>query len=309
MEKLSIVIPVLNEQETINIFFETLEKISAKIPQYEFEYWFIDDGSTDTTIKILEELHQSFPNVHFIEFSRNFGKESAIYAGLQHSTGKFVILMDVDLQDPPELIPEMLRTIESGDFDSVGTKRISRDKKHRILNFFSSYFYAIINKISNTHIVEGARDYRIMTRQMVDSILSMQEYNRFSKGLFSWVGFKQKYIEYENINRVAGKTSWSVWSLIKYSIEGIVSFSQAPLMLSFFMGFISFFIALIFIIILFVRHFIDPGAAINGWTSMVVILLMVSGVQLLSLGIIGRYISNIYLEVKKRPIYLARKIK
>lgn len=309
MEKISIVVPVLNEQETINIFFTTIEKISANVSQYEFEYWFIDDGSTDDTINILEKLHQSFNYVHFIEFSRNFGKEAAIYAGLEHSTGKFVILMDVDLQDPPELIPKMLTMIESGDYDSIGTRRISRDHKHHMRNFFSSFFYTIINKISNTHIVEGARDYRIMTKQMVDSILSMQEYNRFSKGLFSWVGFKQKYIEYKNINRVAGKTSWSFWKLIKYSIEGIVSFSQVPLMISFFMGFISFLIAIIFIIMLFIRHFVDPGAAINGWTSMVVIILMVSGVQLLSLGIIGRYISNIYLEVKRRPIYLTRNIK
>lgn len=309
MATLSIIVPVYNEQEAIPLFFEALEQVKTKIKNFTFEYWFIDDGSTDNTIQTIKELNIEHDYVHFIEFSRNFGKESALYAGLEHATGDYIAVMDVDLQDPPSLLPEMLDGVMSGEYDAVGTRRINRDGEPPIRSFFSSLFYKIINKISDTHIVEGARDYRVMTRQMVESILSVQEYNRFSKGIFAWVGFKQKYIEYKNVDRVAGNTSWSFWKLLKYSLEGIVSFSQAPLLISFFMGFISFLIAIVFIIILFVRHFIDPGAAINGWTSMVVIILMVSGVQLLGLGIIGRYISNIYLEVKKRPIYLARKIK
>ncbi|EJF33333.1 glycosyltransferase family 2 protein [Weissella koreensis] len=309
MATLSLVVPVYNEQEAIPLFFEALEQVKTKIENFNFEYWFIDDGSTDNTIQTIKELNIKYDYVHFIEFSRNFGKEAALYAGLEHTTGDYIAVMDVDLQDPPALLPEMLDGVLSGEYDAVGTRRVNRDGEPPIRSFFSSLFYKIINKISDTYIVEGARDYRVMSRQMVESILSLQEYNRFSKGIFAWIGFKQKYIEYKNVDRVAGSTSWSFWKLLKYSIEGIVSFSQAPLLISFFMGFISFLIAIIFIVILIVRHFIDPGSAINGWTSMVVIILMVSGVQLLSLGIIGRYISNIYMEVKKRPIYLARKIK
>ena len=309
MATLSLVVPVYNEQEAIPLFFEALEQVKTKIENFNFEYWFIDDGSTDNTIQTIKELNIKYDYVHFIEFSRNFGKEAALYAGLEHTTGDYIAVMDVDLQDPPALLPEMLDGVLSGEYDAVGTRRVNRDGEPPIRSFFSSLFYKIINKISDTYIVEGARDYRVMSRQMVESILSLQEYNRFAKGIFAWIGFKQKYIEYKNVDRVAGSTSWSFWKLLKYSIEGIVSFSQAPLLISFFMGFISFLIAIIFIVILIVRHFIDPGSAINGWTSMVVIILMVSGVQLLSLGIIGRYISNIYMEVKKRPIYLARKIK
>ncbi|QIL49956.1 glycosyltransferase family 2 protein [Weissella coleopterorum] len=309
MAKLSIIVPVYNEQEAIPYFFDALELIHTNLSEYDFEYWFIDDGSSDHTIQILEELQTKSQAVNFIELSRNFGKESAMFAGLEQATGEYIAIMDVDLQDPPELLPEMLAGVVSGSWDTIGTRRVNRKNEPIIRSFFSILFYKIINKISDTHIVEGARDYRIMTRQMVDVILSMQEYNRFSKGIFAWVGFKQKYIEFQDVNRIAGKSSWSFWELIKYSFEGIVSFSQFPLIISFVLGILSFSVSIIFTIVLFIRHFIDPGAAINGWTSMVVIILMLAGIQLLSLGIIGRYIANIYLEVKKRPIYIARRIK
>ncbi|MFL1696098.1 glycosyltransferase family 2 protein [Weissella kandleri] len=309
MSKLSIIIPVLNEQTTIPIFFEAVEKVHATLKELTFEYWFIDDGSTDQTIATIESIQRNHTNVHYIEFSRNFGKEAALYAGLEYATGDLVAVMDVDLQDPPELLPEMIAGVESGGWDAVSARRVNRDGEPRIRSFFSALFYKLINKISDTHIVEGARDYRVMTRQMVDAILAMPEYNRFSKGIFTWVGFKQKYLEYHNVDRIAGRSSWSFRKLIRYSIEGIISFSPVPLLIAFVLGLVSFSLALVFIIILIFRHFISPDAAINGWTSMVIIILMMSGIQLLSLGIIGRYISNIYLEVKNRPIYLARKIK
>jgi len=309
MPKLSIIVPVLNEQETVPLFFEALEKVHAQIADYELEYWFIDDGSTDATIQAIETLQTNNEQVHYVELSRNFGKEAALYAGLQQATGDYVVVMDVDLQDPPELLPEMLAGVASGDWDAIGTRRINRKGEARVRTFFAELFYKLINRISDTKIVEGARDYRVMNRQMVDTIVQMQEYNRFSKGIFVWVGFKQKYLEYENVDRIAGKSSWSFWKLVRYSIEGIVNFSQTPLLISALLGMLSFVFSLIFAVLLVIRQLLNPAAAINGWTSMIVIMLFISGIQLLSLGIVGRYISNIYLEVKRRPIYVARKIK
>ncbi|MDR3240922.1 MAG: glycosyltransferase family 2 protein [Lactobacillaceae bacterium] len=309
MPKLSIIVPVLNEQETVPLFFEALEKVHAQIADYALEYWFIDDGSTDGTIQAIETLQAKNEHVHYVELSRNFGKEAALYAGLQQATGDYVVVMDVDLQDPPELLPEMLAGVASGDWDAIGTRRINRKGESKVRTFFAELFYKLINRISDTKIVEGARDYRVMTRQMVDTIVQMQEYNRFSKGIFVWVGFKQKYLEYENVDRVAGKSSWSFWKLVRYSIEGIVNFSQTPLLISALLGMLSFVFSLVFAVLLVIRQLLNPAAAINGWTSMIVIMLFISGIQLLSLGIVGRYISNIYLEVKRRPIYVARKIK
>jgi glycosyltransferase involved in cell wall biosynthesis len=311
MQKLSIIVPVWNEQETVPLFLEELNKIHAEeLPAYAFEYWFIDDGSTDDTLSVLRNQQSVNPEeVHFLSFSRNFGKEAALYAGLEQATGDYVVVMDVDLQDPPELLPEMLNGVAEGEWDAIGTRRVNRDGEPPIRSFFSSAFYKLMNVISDTQIVEGARDYRVMSRQMVDALLSMGEYNRFSKGMFTWVGFKQKYLEFQNRDRVAGQTSWSFWSLFKYSIEGIVAFSQAPLAFVSILGLTSFVASIVMAFVIVIRTLVVAGASVAGWPSLVVIILFMGGIQLLSLGIVGRYISSIYLEVKRRPIYIAREKK
>lgn len=311
MQKISIVIPVWNEQETVPLFLKTMNEIHEnQLMDMAFEYWFIDDGSTDDTLRVLQEEQEKNPDeVHYVSFSRNFGKEAGLYAGLENATGDYVAVMDVDLQDPPELLPEMLAGVQSGEWDAVGTRRVTRAGEPPIRTFFSKLFYKLINKISDTHIVEGARDYRVMSRQMVNALLSMTEYNRFSKGMFSWVGFRQKYLEFENRDRVAGTTSWSFWSLFKYSIEGIVAFSQVPLAFVSVLGLLSFFAAFIGVILIVIRALAVAGSSVAGWPSLVVIVLFMGGVQLLSLGIVGRYISSIYLEVKHRPIYISREKK
>lgn len=308
MKKLSIIVPVYNEEVMVPIFTEAVEQIRInELPDIAFEYWFIDDGSSDETLEELRKLQEKMPEqVHYVSFSRNFGKEAALYAGLQKATGDYVAVMDVDLQDPPELLPEMVRGVESGEYDSVGTRRTTRDGEPPIRTFFSKMFYKLINRISSTQIVEGARDYRVMSRQVVTALLSMTEYNRFSKGMFSWVGFNTKYLEFKNKDRVAGETSWSFWSLLKYSIEGIVNFSQAPLVLVSVLGLLSCLASVFAGIFLVARTMFTSATVVSGWTSMVVIVLFMGGLQLLSIGIVGRYISNIYLEVKNRPIYLSK---
>jgi glycosyltransferase involved in cell wall biosynthesis len=302
---LSIIVPCYNEEESIPLFFEETEKIADQIGQ-PLEYIFINDGSRDKTLVVLKELHQKYPQkVRFISFSRNFGKEAALYAGLQASTGDYITVMDVDLQDPPELLPKMLHMILEKDIDCVGTRRGDRKGEPPVRSFFAKMFYRLINRISETEMIDGARDFRVMTRQMVDSILELSEYNRFSKGIFSWVGFKTEYISYENRERVAGETSWSFWKLFKYSIDGIINFSDAPLNIASFVGAFSCigsFFAILFIIIRAVI-FGDPT---SGWPSLVSIFLFVGGLQLLCLGIIGKYIGKIFLETKKRPIYIVR---
>lgn len=308
MDKLSIIVPVYNEEIMIPIFTEAVERIRInELPDVAFEYWFIDDGSSDSTLEELRKLQEKMPEqVHYVAFSRNFGKEAALYAGLQKATGNYVAVMDVDLQDPPELLPQMVQGVASGEYDCVGTRRTTRDGEPPIRTFFSKMFYKLINRISSTHIVEGARDYRVMSRQVVDALLSMTEYNRFSKGMFSWVGFKTTYLEFENKDRVAGETSWSFWSLLKYSIEGIVNFSQAPLVLVSVMGMLACIASAAASLFLVARTLFTSATVVSGWTSMIVITLFMGGIQLLSIGIVGRYISNIYLEVKKRPVYLAK---
>lgn len=309
-DMLSIIVPVFNEEESVPLFYDAVEKIHGEsLKNFAFEYWFVDDGSTDGTVASIEKLQQHDENVHYISFSRNFGKEAGLYAGLEHATGNYVAVMDVDLQDPPALLPEMVDGVASGEWDVVGTRRETREGEPVIRTFFSELFYKLINKISSNHIVDGARDYRVMSRQVVNAIMSLPEYNRFSKGIFTWVGFRQKYLAYKNTERVAGQTSWSFWKLVKYSIEGIVAFSQFPLMLVSVLGLISFILALIGAAFVIVRALAIPGTSAFGWPSMVVIMLGMGGVQLLSLGIVGRYISSIYLEVKKRPLYVARKVK
>ncbi|WP_270323118.1 glycosyltransferase family 2 protein [Weissella confusa] len=310
MTRLSIIVPVLNEQETVEKFYTAVSVIhKTRFPTTQVEYWFIDDGSLDQTLAVIEKLQAVDSNVHYVSFSRNFGKEAALFAGLQKAEGDLVAIMDVDLQDPPELLPEMVSGVENGEWDVIGARRISREGEPLIRSFFSRLFYKLVNHISDNHIVEGARDFRVMNRQVTEAILEMNEYNRFSKGIFSWVGFRQKYVEYQNTERVAGSSSWSFWRLVKYSIEGIVAFSQVPLMVVSVLGSISFILALIGAAFVIIRALIVPGTSAFGWPSMVVIMLGVGGIQLLSLGVVGRYISSIYLEVKKRPIYIAKKIK
>lgn len=304
LKKVSIVIPCYNEEETIAIIYKELVQVDRKLQDFYFEYIFINDGSTDDTLLKLRQLSKK-QNVHYLSFSRNFGKEAALYAGLKEANGDYVTVMDADLQDPPELLIEMVRILEQGEYDCVGTRRINRRGEPSIRSWFARKFYQLINHIGEVEMVDGARDFRLMTRQMVDSVLELSEYNRFSKGLFAWVGYNTKYLEYENRERVAGQTSWSFWGLFKYSIDGIVNFSEAPLNLASFVGAFSCFVSIIAMIFIVVKTLIfkDPT---SGWPSLVCIILFIGGIQLLCLGIVGKYISKIFLETKKRPIYIIK---
>ena len=306
MEKCSVVVPCFNEQESLPIFYEAMENVIKDMKELEFEYLFVDDGSTDSTIDILRALSEKDDKVHYLSFSRNFGKEAAMYAGLSNAVGDYVVIMDADLQDPPAILPEMYGYIEQG-YDSVATRRVDRKGEPPIRSFFARRFYGLMRKISKTEIVDGARDYRLMTRQVTDAILSMKEYNRFSKGIFGWVGYETKWIEYENVQRAAGETKWSFWKLLKYSIEGIASFSEAPLFLSSILGVCMCGIAFFAIIFIIVRQLLFGGSAF-GWPSMACIVILIGGLQLLCIGILGLYFSKAYLEVKQRPIYIAREV-
>lgn len=309
MPKLSIVVPCYNEQESIPLFYPAVEKVVRKMP-VEVEYWFINDGSADHSLAKMRKLHQADPErVHYVSFSRNFGKEAGLYAGLQAATGDYVVVMDADLQDPPEYLPIMYKDIASGEYDCVGMRRTDRKGEAKFKSFLSDQFYNVINKISDTKIVSGARDYRMMARQMVDAVLSLTEYNRFSKGIFNWVGFKTKYLPYENVERVAGTTDWSTWKLFKYAFDGITDFSEAPLAIATWFGGLSAFVAIIGLIVVIVRRFVVPGSSVNGWASLVCIMLLLGGIQLLCLGIVGRYIGRIYMQTKKRPIYIIKEKK
>lgn len=305
MKKLSIVVPCYNEQETIYPFLEETQKIETKMKdQLIFDYIFVNDGSKDETLKVLRDVANRFENVHYLSFSRNFGKEAGLLAGLEAADGDFITVMDADLQDPPELLIDMYEKIKEG-YDVVGTRRADRKGEPVIRSFFSKMFYKIINTVSDTEMVDGARDFRLMTRQVVDSILELGEVNRFSKGIFSWVGFDVTYIAYENRERVAGETSWSFWSLLKYSMEGFINFSEAPLDLSLWAGAISFIVSILGILFIIIRK-LTIGGSVSGWASLVCIILFIGGIQLLALGIIGKYISKIFLETKKRPVYIVK---
>jgi len=309
MKKISIVVPCYNEQEVLPLFYTEIQKVMAQIqqehPETEFELLFINDGSRDGTLSQLREMAKADMRVRYISFSRNFGKEAGMYAGLENATGDYVVVMDADLQHPPAFLPQMYNIVRTGEYDCATTRRVSRKGEPKLLSWFARKFYKIMNKISQTEIVDGAQDFRFMTRQMVDSILSMKEYNRFSKGIFSWVGFKTKWFAYQNVERVAGQTKWNFWSLFKYSIEGIVGFSTQPLVMAALAGVIFCLAAFVGIIFVVVRALIfgDPTA---GWPSMVCIMLLCSGVQLFCLGIVGEYLAKTYLEVKHRPIYITR---
>ncbi|GAP04069.1 glycosyltransferase family 2 protein [Fructobacillus tropaeoli] len=304
---LSLIVPVHNEEDTIQIFYDAIQKIKPEV-EATIDFHFIDDGSTDKTLPILRDLANQDSNVHYVSFSRNFGKEAGLYAGLQQAKGDYVAVMDVDLQDPPELLPQMLAEVQSGEYDAVGTRRADRKGEAKLRSWFSAQFYKWMNKVSQTHLVDGARDYRVMTRQMVNAILSLSENQRFSKGIFTWVGFKTKYIPYENRERVAGTTSWSFWKLTKYAIEGIVSFSTMPLTIVTFLGLLSFGASIVAGIFIVIRALIS-NSSVAGWPSMVTIILFIGGIQMLSLGIIGRYIAAIFMETKNRPIYIAKEEK
>lgn len=303
---LSVIVPCYNEEENVPYFYEELMKLTPFFEEkkLDLELIYVDDGSKDGTVSEVKKLNEKDDRIKLVSFSRNFGKEAAIYAGFSKSKGDYVVMMDADLQDPPSLLPKMFRYIEEG-YDSVATRRVSRKGEPVIRSFFARLFYKLINKISKTDIVDGARDYRLMTRQVVDAILSIGEYNRFSKGIFGWVGFNTKWVEYENVERTKGETKWSFWGLFLYSIEGIIAFSTAPLAFASIMGVLFCVIAFVIIITIIVRSLFwqDPT---SGWPSLVCIISMVSGVQLLCLGILGQYMSKTYLEVKHRPIYLVK---
>lgn len=306
MALLSVIVPCYNEEENVKYFYEELMKNQPffKEKKLDVEVIYVDDGSKDKTVEEVKKLKEKADHVHLISFSRNFGKEAGIYAGFQKAKGDYVVMMDADLQDPPSLLPEMFSYIEQG-YDSVATRRVSRKGEPPIRSFFARMFYKIMNKISQTDIVDGARDYRLMTRQVVDAILSMCEYNRFSKGIFGWVGFETKWLEYENVERVHGETKWNFWKLFLYSIEGITAFSTAPLAIASFTGVLFCLIAFVAIIFIIVRTMLW-GDPVGGWPSLVCIICLVSGVQLLCLGIVGQYLSKTYMEVKQRPIYLVK---
>lgn len=301
--KISAVIPCYNEQQSIALFYEEMCSVSAKM-DYEFEYIFINDGSKDKTLDTIKELCAKDNRVKYISFSRNFGKEAAIYAGLSKAEGDYIVVMDADLQDPPKLLPQMMEYINEG-YDSVATRRVDRKGEPRIRSFFARLFYKIINKIADVDIVDGARDYRLMTAQMKDSILSMQEYNRFSKGIFGWVGFETKWLEYENVERVAGETKWNFWKLFLYSIEGIIAFSTAPLVIASLFGIIFCIVSFVMILFIIARTvmFGDPVA---GWPSTICFMFFIGGIQLLCIGIIGEYLAKTYLETKNRPKYIIK---
>lgn len=305
MKKVSMIIPCYNEEGNVKLFYSEAVK-AYKDQNYKLELVFIDDGSKDNTLKILKDLiKEQDCEIKVLSFSRNFGKEAGMFAGLEASKGDYIVVMDADLQHPPELLPEMYRYVSSGEYDCAATRRVDRDGESKVRSWFARKFYQIMNKISQTEIVDGAQDYRFMTRQMVDAILSMREYNRFSKGIFSWVGFRTKYIEIKNVERAAGTTAWSFWGLFKYSLEGIVAFSTAPLAIASLLGIISCAIAVIMAIVTVIQK-LAFGNPTSGYPTIVCLILLFGGLQLFTTGILGQYLAKTYMECKNRPIYLVQ---
>lgn len=304
---LSAVVPCYNEEEALPLCYQALCEVAEQMPQVQFEFWLIDDGSSDRTSDVMRALRGQDARVHYVLFSRNFGKEAALYAGLEQARGDYVCVLDADLQDPPSLLPQMYAAIVQEGYDCAATRRVSRKGEPRIRSFFARRFYKLINKMSKAEIVDGARDFRLMTRQMVQAVLSLSEVNRFSKGLFGWVGFRTKWIAYENVERVAGKTKWSLWRLFLYSLEGIVAFSTVPLAIASLFGLLFCLIAFVMILIIVLKTLIW-GDPVTGWPSLACIIFFVGGIQLFCLGIVGQYLSKMYLETKKRPIYIAKEV-
>lgn len=310
MSKLcSCIVPCFNEEEVIPLYYEEMQKVRKQEEgKIDFEIIFIDDGSKDKTLEVIKKLSEQDECIHYVSFSRNFGKEAAMYAGFEHANGEYVVTMDVDLQDPPHLIPEMIRSIEEEGYDSVATRRVTRKGEPPIRSFFARRFYGLISKISDADIVDGARDFRMMKRDMVNAILSMPEYNRFTKGIFGWVGFKTKWIEFENVERAAGETKWSFWKLFRYALEGIIAFSTVPLTIISLIGVIVCIIAFLFLLFVVIRATIF-GDPVAGWPSLICVISFLSGIQLLGIGVVGMYLSKTYLETKKRPIYIKKESK
>ena len=305
---LSIVVPCYNEQEALPYFYKEICRVAEEMKAShgaDFEFIFVDDGSKDKTLSIARELHKQDERVRYISFSRNFGKEAGILAGLEAAKGDYVAMMDADLQDPPALLPQMLDALLEEDDDCAATRRTNRKGEPPIRSFFARMFYKIINRLSDADIVDGARDYRLMRRRMVDAILALPEYNRFSKGIFGWVGFKTKWLEYVNVERVAGETKWSFWKLFLYSLEGIVAFTTAPLALASLIGIIFCVLAFVMILFIIVRTLLF-GDPTSGWPSLVCIIFLCSGVQLFCMGVLGQYLAKTYMEVKHRPVYIVR---
>lgn len=305
MDKISLVVPCYNEEAALPLFYKEADRVTREMDFCAFEFVFVDDGSKDGTLPILRELAQKDERVRFVSFSRNFGKEAGMLAGLEAATGDFVALMDADLQDPPALLPALYKAVTEEGYDCAATRRTTRDGEPPIRSFFARCFYKLINKISDANIVDGARDYRLMRRSMVEAILSMREYNRFSKGIFGWVGFKTKWVPFVNVERVAGETKWSFWKLFKYSLEGIVAFSTAPLAIASVLGFALCVIAFIYICVILVKT-LAFGDPVGGWPSLMCVVLFLGGIQLFCTGILGQYLAKTYLETKKRPSYLVR---
>ncbi|HFU3810719.1 TPA: glycosyltransferase family 2 protein [Streptococcus suis] len=302
---ISVIVPCFNEEEAIPYFYDAMEKVRKEMGE-QFEYIFVNDGSKDGTLTVLRQLSGQDRAVRYLSFSRNFGKEAALYAGLQAAQGELVTVMDVDLQDPPEMLMEMKAMLAANpDLDCVGTRRVSRDGEPPIRSFFAKLFYKLMNKISQVEVVDGARDFRLMRRHMVDAILSVSEYNRFSKGIFAWVGFETEYLPYENVERVAGETSWSFWKLLSYSIEGIINFSDTPLNIASYTGFFTFLLSLVLMVFVVFKTLVFGDPTI-GWPSTICIILFLGGLQLMTIGILGKYLAKVFLETKKRPIYIVK---
>ena len=307
LKKITLIIPCYNEEKALPYFFPEIFRIADEMKEKaELELLLVDDGSKDGTLNVLREFAAKDERIKYISFSRNFGKEAAMYAGFCNAKGDYVAVMDADLQDPPALLPQMFDLLESGEYDSVATRRVSRAGEPKIRSFFARMFYKIINRISDADIVDGARDYRLMRREMVDAIVAMGEQNRFSKGIFGWIGFKTYWLPFENVERVAGETKWSFWKLFRYSIDGIVNFSQTPLSIASWIGVLFTVVSLIAVAFIFIRKLCFGGSSVDGWASIVCIVTFIGGVQLACLGIIGQYLSKTYLEVKKRPHYIVR---
>lgn len=302
MNKISIIVPCYNEQQSLPLFYKEIKAVFDRL-KYDYELLFINDGSKDDTLSVMRDLAKEDKNITYLSLSRNFGKEAAMYAGFCNAKGDYVAVMDADMQDPPSLLPEMIGILEKGEYDSVATRRVSRDGEPKIRSWFARIFYKLINKISDADIVDGARDFRLMKREMVDAIVAMGEYNRFSKGIFGWIGFKTYWLPYKNVERVAGETKWSFWKLFKYSIDGIVSFSQVPLSIASLFGVIMTGFSFLFLAFIIIRKLIF-GDPVAGWASLICTMLLVGGIMLFCLGIIGQYIAKIYMECKHRPHYI-----
>lgn len=305
MSKISIVVPMYNEQESLGILYKELNRVTDTLPEYEFEYLFVNDGSSDATLAEIRQLAEKDKRVRYVSFSRNFGKEAALYAGLKNATGDYVATMDADLQDPPALLPQMIAMIEAGDCDNVATRRVNRKGEPPIRSFFAKCFYKVMRHLSHIEIADGARDYRLMSRAMVDSIVSVSEYNRFSKGIFAWVGYETKWLEFENVERSAGETKWSFWKLVRYSFDGIINFSDTPIRISSYLGLLLTVLSFVAIIIEVIRALVF-GDPVAGWPSLVCIITFIGGIQLFCMGIMGQYIAKTYMEVKRRPHYIVK---